>query len=203
MTLVFVSFFLYGCAGNNVKVSQTIAPQKTAAQLAAEKAAKIAEAKRQQEIKQEYNQAADLMSKGQYSQAESQFLALSQKAPKLSSIWVNLGILAEKKNDTDAAIKCYKTALEKNPNDVVALNNLGVIKRNQGHFDEASSLYERGLKVDPRNKNLNYNMAVLNEIYLNNYPKAISYYQTYVASLDKPDAKVEGWIKALKRKTGN
>jgi tetratricopeptide (TPR) repeat protein len=203
ITWVFVSSFLYGCATHNVKVTETVAPQKTAAQLAVEKAAKLAENKRLEDIKKAYAQAADLMTRGQYTQAESQFLALSQKAPELSSVWVNLGILAEKKNDIVSAIKYYEFALKQNPKDVVALNNLGVINRNQGHFDIAANLYRRGLKVDPRNKNLNYNMAVLNEIYLNNYPKAISYYQTYVATLDKPDMKVEGWIKALKRKLAN
>ena len=58
-----------------------------------------------------------------------------------------------------------------------------------------------GLTIDPKNKNLNYNMAVLNELYLNDYTTALQYYQSYVAVLDKPDAKVNRWIKSLKRKT--
>ncbi len=203
--LVLVSFFLYGCAGNGVNTSQQpeapVVHQKTPAQIEIEQAARVAEERRQIEIANKYNYAVALMSQGKLKKAENIFISLTKSQPELSGPWVNLGIMAEKNDQLAGAKQFYTTALQHNDKNVEALNNLGVIKRNEGLFEEAKELYSKGLNVDSKNKNLNYNMAVLNEIYLNNYPQALHYYESYVASLEQPDPKVDRWIKSLKRKT--
>ena len=42
---------------------------------------------------------------------------------------------------------CYNTALSMNPNHADSLNNLANIKREQGHIEEAISLYKKALEV--------------------------------------------------------
>lgn len=42
---------------------------------------------------------------------------------------------------------CYNTALGMNPNHADSLNNLANIKREQGHIEEAISLYKKALDV--------------------------------------------------------
>ena len=42
---------------------------------------------------------------------------------------------------------CYNTALRMNPNHADSLNNLANIKREQGHIEEAISLYRKALEV--------------------------------------------------------
>ena len=45
------------------------------------------------------------------------------------------------------AEECYNTALHMNPNHADSLNNLANIKREQGHIEEAISLYKKALEV--------------------------------------------------------
>lgn len=45
------------------------------------------------------------------------------------------------------AEECYNTALQMNPNHADSLNNLANIKREQGHIEEAVSLYKKALEV--------------------------------------------------------
>ena len=45
------------------------------------------------------------------------------------------------------AEECYNTALRMNPSHADSLNNLANIKREQGHIEEAISLYEKALGV--------------------------------------------------------
>ena len=45
------------------------------------------------------------------------------------------------------AEECYNTALRMNPNHADSLNNLANIKREQGHIDDAISLYMKALEV--------------------------------------------------------
>lgn len=45
------------------------------------------------------------------------------------------------------AEECYNTALRMNPNHADSLNNLANIKREQGHIEEAISLYRKALEV--------------------------------------------------------
>lgn len=45
------------------------------------------------------------------------------------------------------AEECYNTALRMNPNHADSLNNLANIKREQGHIEEAISLYTKALEV--------------------------------------------------------
>lgn len=45
------------------------------------------------------------------------------------------------------AEECYNTALRMNPSHADSLNNLANIKREQGHIEEAISLYRKALEV--------------------------------------------------------
>ena len=70
------------------------------------------------------------------------------------------------------AEKTYREILEKNPNFVPALTNLGVLVRKRGKPHEAISFYERALAQNPHDANVYSNLghALIN---LNQYPEAL------------------------------
>ena len=44
----------------------------------------------------------------------------------------------------------YRKALEKNPNDNLALRNVGLVNQKLGKMDEAIEYYKRAVEVDPK-----------------------------------------------------
>jgi tetratricopeptide (TPR) repeat protein len=58
-------------------------------------------------------------------------------------------IALQMKGDLSAAEAIYKKFLDQNPQDLDALNNLGVLKRSQKKFDEATVLLEKVIQINP------------------------------------------------------
>ena len=155
---------------------------------------------------QEYQQAITLIDNGQLDEADSLLVKLADKYPDLAAPLYNLGVISEAKKDVDGAIGFYNQAIEADKRYYLAYNNLGVIARSQGNFDQALNYYRNGLTIAPDNRELHYNMAVLNEIYLHDYAKAIEHYELYLALFDEngadsPDKNVVSWVKDLKRRS--
>lgn len=154
---------------------------------------------------EEYQRAIALMDSGEFSEADRLLVNVVEKYPDLAAPLYNLGVISEAQEDMDSAVGFYNRAIEADKRYYMAYNNLGVIARTQGNFDQALNYYSNGLKVAPDNSELHYNMAVLNEIYLHDYAKAIEHYERYLASFDEndadgPDKNVVSWIKDLKRR---
>ena len=76
----------------------------------------------------------------------------------------------------DLAIVVYKKALELDPKNVYALNNLGDAYYKQGKYDLAISAYKKALEMDPKNV---YALNNLGDAYLgqSEYNLAISAYK--------------------------
>lgn len=151
-------------------------------------------------ITQQYESALKLMQDGQFDQAQTLFETLSKSAPKLSGPWVNLGIIAEHQGNTDEAFGDYQKALSIKPHNAIALNQMALIRQRQGKFSEALQYYKRGLNSQPDNPDLNYNIAILYELYLQDYKKAVEHYQNYIDVISSGDKTIENRIKILKRK---
>ncbi|UZE97806.1 tetratricopeptide repeat protein [Alkalimarinus alittae] len=155
---------------------------------------------------QSYQQAIDLIEHGKLADADKLLIKVADKYPDLAAPLYNLGVIAENQKDIDSAVEYYNRAIAADKKYYLAYNNLGIISRSKGDFDQALSYYKLGLKAAPYNAELNYNMAVLNEIYLHDYKAAIKYYEQYLASFDdnsvsEPDKNVVSWIKDLKRRS--
>lgn len=84
-----------------------------------------------------------------------------KRFPKYSCTYINLGYCFEKyKKRNDMAITCYEKALELNPNDEWALNNIGAILQKEGRWKEALSYYEKAYEVSKKNDGTtNYQIA--------------------------------------------
>ena len=71
------------------------------------------------------------------------------------------GLQGMAEGETERAEQSFERALEVNPFDPVALNNLAVAKAEQGQFHEAAAMLERAAKLQPDNAEIAANLARL------------------------------------------
>jgi tetratricopeptide (TPR) repeat protein len=62
--------------------------------------------------------------------------------------------------DIEGAIREYRAYLKQNPENVIALSNLGAALSRSGHYEEATVEYRRALKKDPDNLPVRLNLAL-------------------------------------------
>ncbi len=149
-----------------------------------------------------WDAALGLMTQGQHEAARQAFEHLLLAQPRLAGARVNLAILDELKGDLAAAEANYQKALELNPANHIALMHLGLLHQQQGRFKEAEVAFLKAQAVNGEFPAVQYNLAVLYELYLQDYARAVKHYQRYVelgAGEDK--ALVERRIKLLERKS--
>jgi tetratricopeptide (TPR) repeat protein/peroxiredoxin len=79
----------------------------------------------------------------------------------LANAWNNLGLLATQEGRTDEAVRCFKQALQLNPDHLIALNNLGNAYRLQKSWDAARKTFERALEVSPYDPDANYGLGMV------------------------------------------
>jgi tetratricopeptide (TPR) repeat protein len=79
----------------------------------------------------------------------------------LANAWNNLGILAERENQPDDAVRFFREAVSLSPEHVISLNNLGNAYRAQKNWDAARETFERALRVSPDDAEANYGLAMV------------------------------------------
>ena len=71
------------------------------------------------------------------------------------------GLQAHVDGDLDAAVSEYETALESDPENKLALYNLGLVRQSQGDNAVAEENYRATLEVDPEYTPALFNLAIL------------------------------------------
>lgn len=74
-----------------------------------------------------------------------------ERVPQLAHLWANLGLILRRNGQTEDAITAYKTALQLNPEQSVALNNLHILYTEDGNLKAAEELSRRVEKVQRKN----------------------------------------------------
>jgi cellulose synthase operon protein C len=78
------------------------------------------------------------------------------------------------------------------------LNQLGIVQRQQGHFEKAREAYEAAIALDPNATAPQMNLAILFDLYLGDNAKALALYQRCL-ELSPTDAPTLGkWVAELK-----
>lgn len=72
-------------------------------------------------------------------------------------------IFAKFKNDISTALKYYDQALIANPNDNIAVNNIGANLMQQGKNEQARKYFEKALSINPNYPNTLYALSLLAE----------------------------------------
>jgi len=149
----------------------------------------------------EYKKALGLMKVKSWGQAEEIFKQLLSVNPKLAGAYVNLALISQAKKEDSQAQANYRKALEINPNNVAALIQLAAYSQKAGEFKVVEKYLLTAEAIDNANATVQYNLAVLYELYLQQYDDAIDHYENYVSLSSNDDVEtVKRWIMLLERK---
>ncbi len=187
--LLLAAVLLAGCASG-------AAPRTGVVEAAATPATQRSIPQRAQTL---YEQAVAAMAAGNALDAELRFKEFLLNYPDFPGAWVNLAILAAGKGDDAAAASHIESALQIDPANAAAFNQLGMLKRRQGYFPEAEAAYMKAVTAQPEYALAHYNLGVLNELYLQQLDTALQHFELYL-ELGGDDEQVEKWVVDLKRR---
>ncbi len=154
------------------------------------------------DVEGEFQAALQLMQVGDWHAATDTLAAITAAKPRLSGPWTNLGIARNKIGDTTGAEAALKKAIDVNASQVVAYNELGIIYRRSGRLEQAASIYNEGLKVDPAAEDIHWNLGILYDRYLPNPAQALIHYERYQQLTQSDDEYLQAWINALRAQLG-
>jgi tetratricopeptide (TPR) repeat protein len=148
----------------------------------------------------DFERALALMRGSDYASAQTILEALTEQHPELAGPWVNLGLVHLAQNREEPARATLQAALVANPYNCDAHNQLGVLARQQGAYDEAERHYRTCLDVRADYAPAYLNLAILYELYMGRFADALLAYQDYQLALPQPDSRVSGWMMDLERR---
>ena len=113
---------------------------------------------------------------GHFKKAEEILIQCTQLDIKNFDLLHLLAIVYASQEKHQAAIQCYKKALELSPNDASALSNLGSSLSSIGHNEAAISTFQKAIKINPNEPLAWYNAAnILCDT--GEYKEALIYYE--------------------------
>lgn len=146
------------------------------------------------------NLARQAMSDKRWEAAEASLESLVSERPEVSSIHAARAWVARQQGNPDQAMAAYRRAFDLDPGDAVSANNLALLLRERGQFQQAVKLLQEGLRYSPDTANLHYNLAVIAELYLLDLELALAHYREFRALTEQEGQLVAGWIADLERR---
>jgi tetratricopeptide (TPR) repeat protein len=147
-----------------------------------------------------FEDAVLAMQNQRFADAEILLLELTAREPELSGPWANLGTVYLALDDPRAARVAFQRAVEINPDNCAAHNEMGVMSRQIGDFITAEANYLACVERVPDFREAYLNLGILYELYLGKLPEALAAYRTYQSLLEAPDRRVDGWVMDLERR---
>lgn len=146
-----------------------------------------------------YNTALKHMRAKNYDTAIIEMQKVAKMDERISGPWVNIGVAHKELGDAEKARTAFEQALKINPNNPYALNELAILKREDGQFEQAEKLYMKALSAYPDYKNAHLNLAILCDVYLRKIDCALGHYQEYLNLSGGQDKQVIAWMSQLKK----
>jgi tetratricopeptide (TPR) repeat protein len=147
-----------------------------------------------------YTEAVTSLKNGNTEQALELLLQVSTDAPEKPHVFTNLGLAYFKLQKLDLAEQAFREAIMRNNRDAVAYNQLGILQRYKGQFEEARNQYQRAIQIDSGYALAHLNLGILYDLYLQDLELALQQYQKYQALMTEEDSQVAGWIVDIKRR---
>lgn len=150
----------------------------------------------------DYQKAIVLMKANQADEAFALFEEVHNKAAQFSGPLINQAIIRiqqQKYKEADDLLKKAITLNEKNP---FVYNLQGYVGRQLGQFPYARTAYEKAISLSPKYAKAHFNLGVLADLYLQDFPLALQHYEAYQTTQATPDATVGKWIIDLQKRTG-
>jgi len=122
------------------------------------------------------------------------------REPGLAGPHANLGILYARTGRPAQALESLKQAIRLNPDRAVYYNEIGMMSRREGKFDEARRYYAKALDLDPNYAYAHLNIGILYDLYLQDTAKAMQHYQRYRELTPSEAGTVTKWIADLQQR---
>lgn len=148
-------------------------------------------------IRGEFEEAVELLEKEKYPEAIRLLKAVTGKTTDFSAPFINLGIAYRHVGEMENAEKSLTRALEINSGHPVAGNELGLVYRKTGRYQEARDIYRETIVRYPGFLPARKNLGVLCDIYIQDYGCALEQYQEYLKRVPN-DKEVKIWIADVK-----
>ena len=145
------------------------------------------------DVRAEYEIALSYLQQGRHDEGILLLEQVADAAPELSAPRIDLGVAQHRAGNLEAAEEHLLLALESNPEQPVAHNELGIIYRKTGRFDEARKSYESALAVYPGFHFARRNLAILCDLYLADLDCALQNYEAYMKTVPS-DEEASMWI---------
>lgn len=146
-----------------------------------------------------YVQAVADLEKGNAKVAAISLGKIAEKNPGYLDVWVNLAIANYTVKNIADAQRAIEHADKLQPASADINNIKGLICVESGQYKNAEKNYLNALKLDAKNPNIHYNMALLYDLYYQNIAKAILYYESYLLLAGQKDEETEAWVQELKQ----
>ena len=97
-----------------------------------------------------YESATDLYNKGQYDESIEMYKQIVKTVPQFAPAYIGLGLALKAKGaDIEEVLYYYNTAVDKDPTNSQALEQLGRLYYSIGKLDKAKVSFEKVLKINP------------------------------------------------------
>ncbi|MBD3647908.1 MAG: tetratricopeptide repeat protein [Pseudomonadales bacterium] len=150
-------------------------------------------------VRADYEEAITMLETERYDAGIELLEGIVERAPELSAPRIDLGIAHHRAGNLTAAEKHLREALASNPEHPVGLNELGIVYRKLGRFEEARTSYQAALSVYPGYHLARRNLAVLCDLYLSDLSCALDHYEAYMATVQE-DEEVTIWIADIRQR---
>ena len=140
-------------------------------------------------LKEIYDNANNCYSNKDYEKARDLYLSILKYDPQHPETNNNLGLTYRNLNEINQAINCFKTALKKKENYVIALNNLAKCQQEVNLINESVTNFEKSLRLDP-NKKETFEEYASTLFKANNHDKALRYLDKAVGTINFSHEKI-------------
>jgi Flp pilus assembly protein TadD len=149
----------------------------------------------------DYERALSLLSQERYVEGIAVLETVTAAAPDVTAPYIDLGVAYSRVGDQEQAEQALTTADLLSPNNPIVKNELGILYRKTGRFDEARASYESALAVYQGFHFAQRNLGVLCDLYLADLECALQNYRAYLTSVGS-DAEVEIWVADIENRLG-
>lgn len=148
-----------------------------------------------------FNQGVKKLKDGAFDKAQRDFKILLTRRPDVAAVWVNYGLSLYQQQKFDELASAV-TDMEKRGFDISERYNLqGNVEVDRGDYKKAVESYKQAIKLNNGYALGWYNLALVYDVYLQQVPTAIKYYQAYL-KLMPDDEDTKNWVEHLQYSVG-
>ena len=149
------------------------------------------------DVQESFDQALQLLQAEQYDAAIDVLNTVVEREKRLTAPYINLAMAYREKGDDKMVEENLLKALAIDHAQPVANNELGILYRKQGRFDDAKKAYTTALSEYPDYLPVIKNLGILCDIYMRDPQCALEQFEKYQQKAPE-DKTIEVWIADLK-----